>query len=443
MLTPWQLCFQKDLKCRARGCTNKRILCSAASSPYCKQHVCAVYHRSKNCLKRGRGDQNLCDHHGCIHGDCMEPRAHRPPDRNNNNNSPYCARHRCADEGCDQRREEPGLGCRRHTCHDRNCANFVPGHEDPKGAQNYCDGHRVCQARACRAAVFNHASNPAGKYCFEHFCDGAGTGAGQGWWWCDRERVAGGPADARACREHSCRAFPGCAKPRAAGGGPRALYCADHECAHPGCRRQRHDGDGRSPSPWCPAHMCLAAFAGRADCVGPREATPDNPLHCADHRPCEVPGCGAFRARPGQSKCEDHLRPKCTFPACARDAEDGTDVCRHHVCRFGGCQAPAEPTALVCAAHKCGEPGCPNPRMPVGGVPSAPLVAAVGPLEASGALPLVGQYCYAHTCRARGCMYKPVRDGTPFCAVHTCRDRGCYLEARAVPMGRRVRVKGE
>ncbi|KAI1106475.1 hypothetical protein F4804DRAFT_330268 [Jackrogersella minutella] len=380
-LSPWQLCFHSDLKCRVRTCNNRRIVNTTVLSPYCKHHVCAVCLKQKTCFKRGHGEERICRHHACIHPTCHASRSKKHP------GSPFCAKHACNIKGCDQPRHGPGLCCRKHTC--RDCLS-PHGHASPpfpccpllrspspssSHAEHSCHGHHLCQAHGCESPVFLDPSNRARRFCFRHYC-AASPG-------CEGQRADGEEGAASACRDHTCALYPACAKPRA--DAAHGLFCKSHECADEGCRKQRYDsgrtrrGAGAVRGPkgvWCADHMCMAALARQEDCLNRREGTPANPVYCADHELCEEAGCGAFCAVRGRNvkltRCEEHLKSKCAFPTCTLDAEGGAAACRYHVCRAGGCLATLLPppvpaasvaTSLFCDTHRCSEPGCPSPRL--------------------------------------------------------------------------------
>ncbi|KAI8959543.1 hypothetical protein F5Y11DRAFT_332680 [Daldinia sp. FL1419] len=61
-LSPWQLCFHTDLKCRVRTCSNRRIMGGSSSSLYCRHHACTVCLKFKTCFKRGHGEDKICHH---------------------------------------------------------------------------------------------------------------------------------------------------------------------------------------------------------------------------------------------------------------------------------------------------------------------------------------------------------------------------------------------
>ncbi|KAI0181607.1 hypothetical protein GGR52DRAFT_567826 [Hypoxylon sp. FL1284] len=363
-LSPWQLCFQADLKCRARACSNRRITSGAGGSPYCRYHVCTVCLKLRTCFKRGHGEEKICHHpDGCIHGDCKEPR-----DRKNGSSSPYCSKHGCTVAGCDQPRHGSGRCCRRHTCRGKGCVNcIVPrdngGRLSPSSSSSsssssphhYCPGHRVCDAPGCASfALLDAACHRAARFCHRHYCGAAAA--------CAEQRVDGPDAD--ACREHTCALYPACGLPRAAAAA-HGLFCAEHECSEPGCVRQRYEsggggGGGDGGGPWCADHMCMAALTRQEDCDARREGSAANPLHCADHEPCEVSGCGQFRAVRGRgsrlSRCEDHLvgKAKCAVPHCALGVEGG-------ITAFASSMLLPPPPAF-CDAHRCAEVGCASPR---------------------------------------------------------------------------------
>ncbi|KAI1799237.1 hypothetical protein F4811DRAFT_568427 [Daldinia bambusicola] len=289
-LSPWQLCFHADLKCRVRACGNKRIVTSnsaAASSPYCRHHVCTVCLKFKTRLKRGHGEEKICHHHGCALAECKEPRCPKK-------SSPYCDKHACSVKDCDQPRQSPGLCCRKHTCHGRGCINCIhdssssspPSSSSSSAGRDppyYCHGHQVCQADGgCESLVFHDISHRPARYCFRHFCAASAT--------CEGQRVEGDGA--QACRDHSCALHPTCTKPRV---DPlRSLFCEDHACADPTCRKQTYDGGSGSAGGagrWCADHMCLLALLRQADCANRREGTAANPLYCADHGPCAQRRC--------------------------------------------------------------------------------------------------------------------------------------------------------
>ncbi|OTB12039.1 hypothetical protein K445DRAFT_26075 [Daldinia sp. EC12] len=271
-LSPWQLCFHADLKCRVRTCSNKRITGNATSSQYCRHHACTVCLKFKTRFKRGHGEEKICHHHGCALTECKEPRCPKK-------SSPYCSKHACSVKDCDQPRQSPGLCCRQHTCHGRGCINCI--HNDsPSSSANqdppyYCHGHQVCQADACESLVFHDISHRPARYCFRHFCAASAT--------CEGQRVEGDGA--QACREHSCALHPTCHKPRV--DLLRSLFCEDHACADPSCRKQTYDNGNSSNGGgnWCADHMCLAALLRQVDCENRREGTATNPLYCVDHGP--------------------------------------------------------------------------------------------------------------------------------------------------------------
>ncbi|KAI1411249.1 hypothetical protein F5Y13DRAFT_201457 [Hypoxylon sp. FL1857] len=390
-LSPWQLCFHADLKCRVRHCNNKRIISNTTSSPYCRHHCCTVCLKVKTCFKRGHGNERICHHHGCAHENCREPRSKKHP------NSPYCARHACGVKDCDRPRDGPGLCCKKHTCQNRNCVNCVNGDSSSSsssssssrssGSHRYCHGHQVCEVDECERFVFLDTSNRAAKYCFHHYC-----APSQG---CGGQRVEG--EGALGCRDHTCALYPSCTKARVDPVG--GLFCEDHECADTNCRKQKYDSGGATGTEaktgiWCADHMCMAALTRREDCVNRRQGTATNPVYCADHELCEEAECNNFRAVRGrnkmQTRCEEHLLTKCAFPTCPLDAANGAASCRYHTCRTGGCLAtlstnPSASTSLFCDAHRCSEPGCPNPRSATTTTPTA---------TAPSSLP--GAYCVEH-----------------------------------------------
>ncbi|KAI2773697.1 hypothetical protein F4815DRAFT_401627 [Daldinia loculata] len=271
-LSPWQLCFHADLKCRVRACSNRRVMGNTASSLYCRHHACTVCLKFKTCLKRGHGEEKICHHHGCALTECKEPRCPKK-------SSPYCNKHACSIKDCDQPRQSPGLCCRQHTCHGRGCVNCINNDSSSspppgQGPPYYCHGHQVCQADGCESLVFHDISHRPAKYCFRHFCAASAT--------CEGQRVEGDGA--QACRDHSCALHPTCSKPRV--DITRGLFCEGHECADPACRKQTYDGGGGvAGSQWCADHMCMAALLRQADCANRREGTAVNPLYCSDHRP--------------------------------------------------------------------------------------------------------------------------------------------------------------
>ncbi|KAI0901316.1 hypothetical protein F4806DRAFT_492206 [Annulohypoxylon nitens] len=418
-LSPWQLCFHTDLKCRVRSCNNKRIINNAVFSPYCRHHVCTVCLKQKTGIKRGHGEERICRHHSCTHPTCHSPRSKK------HINTTYCLKHACNIRTCDQPRHGPGLCCLIHTCRGRGCVNCVhpPSPPDPflepaPTEAHYCPGHRPCQAPGCSNLAFQDPSHRVGAFCFRHYCAAA---AG-----CEGQRVdpeveggrAGVSGHASACREHTCALYPVCAKPRV--DAERGLFCKSHECADAGCRKQRYDsgstgyssatigvglgsgvrrgpgggGGGAEGKPgkgiWCADHMCMAALTRQEDCPNRREGTPTNPLYCADHELCEEVGCVAFCAIRGRGmrleRCEEHLKSKCAFPSCPLDAEGNAAACRYHVCRADGCLTmlpptitPASPrTSLFCDVHRCVESECVNPRLTTTSAlpPPPPLAAA-------------------------------------------------------------------
>ncbi|KAI1471769.1 uncharacterized protein F4812DRAFT_467727 [Daldinia caldariorum] len=284
-LSPWQLCFHADLKCRVRACSNKRIVtgnnAATVSSPYCRQHACTVCLKFKTRFKRGHGEEKICHHHGCALAECKESRCPKK-------SSPYCSKHACSVKDCEQPRQSPGLCCRQHTCHGRGCINCIHPSSSPPSPLStgrdppyYCHGHQICQADGgCESLVFHDVSHRPAKYCFRHFCAASAA--------CEGQRVEGDGA--QACREHSCALHPTCAKPRV--DPVRSLFCEDHACADPGCRKQTYEGGtgggtgSREGGKWCADHMCLLALLRQADCENRREGTAANPLYCADHGPC-------------------------------------------------------------------------------------------------------------------------------------------------------------
>ncbi|KAI0384844.1 hypothetical protein F5Y04DRAFT_222309 [Hypomontagnella monticulosa] len=390
-LSPWQLCFHADLKCHVRTCNNKRYIGSMGSLPYCKHHCCSMCFKSRTCVKRGHGEDRICHHHRrceyisrghrcrglrkgynpgfpfCTEHSCAYD--HCKDSRSSKSSSPYCGRHACCVKDCSRPRQSPGLCCKKHTCHGKGCVNCVdPSSPEDKQKPTYCHGHQICQADGCDALVFLDASNRAALYCFRHYCSASNGCAGL--------RVDG--EGALACRDHTCALHPTCTNPRA---DPiHSLFCEDHECADPNCRKQIYDSGGIAgsrgePGKWCADHMCMAALLRREDCANRREGTAANETHCADHEPCEVPECNAFRAIRGRgirlTRCEEHLKSKCAFPLCAQDAEPPAAACRYHVCRTHGCLATlspslsptcATPASLYCDAHRCAEPTCASPR---------------------------------------------------------------------------------
>ncbi|OTA95179.1 hypothetical protein M434DRAFT_29213 [Hypoxylon sp. CO27-5] len=389
-LSPWQLCFHADLKCRVRHCNNKRIINNTTSSPYCRHHCCTVCLKLKTCFKRGHGHEGICHHHGCIYENCREPRSKKHP------NSPYCANHACSVKDCNKPRDGPGVCCKKHTCQNRNCINCANGDSShssrshSSGPHRYCHGHQVCEVEDCEQFVFLDASNRAARYCFRHYCAPSPG--------CGGQRVEG--EGASGCRDHTCALYPSCTHPRA---DPiHGLFCEDHECADPGCRKQKYDSGGvitglRSRTGiWCADHMCMAALTRREDCVNRRAGTATNPIYCADHELCEEAECNNFRAVRGrnrlQTRCEEHLLTKCAFPTCLLDAENGAASCRYHTCRASGCLATlpslsAVSTSLFCDAHRCSEPGCANPRSTT---TTTPTSTPLGGGDAAGA------YCVEH-----------------------------------------------
>ncbi|OTB01032.1 hypothetical protein M426DRAFT_14887 [Hypoxylon sp. CI-4A] len=295
-LSPWQLCFHADLKCRVKACNNKRFIGDSASSPYCRHHACTVCFRFKMCARRGHGEDGLCNHHGCIQTHCKEPRSKRHA------NSPYCPRHACTIKDCDQPRHNNhhggGLCCKKHTCQNANCSNCI----DPSSSSctssststststsstnQFCPTHQTCQAPTCTAPLFRDPSHLAAKFCYRHHCAAAPE--------CANQRVEGASSSsssttsATACRNHTCALYPTCAAAAArrdAASSRHGLFCADHECADDGCRRQTY-----ADAKWCAEHMCMAALTRREDCGSRREGSPGNPLFCADHLVCEVAG---------------------------------------------------------------------------------------------------------------------------------------------------------
>ncbi|KAI1090091.1 hypothetical protein F5B19DRAFT_504169 [Rostrohypoxylon terebratum] len=445
-LSPWQLCFHTDLKCRVRCCNNKRIANNTVFSPYCRHHVCTVCLKEKTGVKRGHGEERICRLHSCAHPTCHAPRSKK------HTNTTYCLKHACNVRTCDQPRHGPGPCCITHTCRGLGCVNCVhpspPSPADPlpepNAAHYYCPGHRPCQAPGCADLAFRDPSHRAGTYCFRHYCAAAPGCEGQR---VDAsvqgERAAGtGGTAASACREHTCALYPACAKPRV--DAERGLFCKSHECAEGGCRKQRYDsgstgyaigvglgsgvrrglGGGGEGKPgkgiWCADHMCMAALTRQEDCPNRREGTPTNPLYCADHELCEEIGCSAFRAIRGRglrlTRCEEHLKSKCAFPSCPLDAEGNAAACRYHVCRADGCLAmlpptiaPASPrTSLFCDVHRCVELECVNPRLTTTTAttalpPTSPLAAAAAAAAAMATPSGDGgnMYCAEHVQRRR------------------------------------------
>ncbi|KAI0884964.1 uncharacterized protein GGS22DRAFT_188242 [Annulohypoxylon maeteangense] len=399
-LSPWQLCFHTDSKCRVRTCNNKRIITSTVFAPYCGYHICSVCLKQKTFFKRGHGEERICHRHSCTHPTCHAPRSKKHPD------SPYCTKHACNARSCDQPRQSPAQYCVHHTCRARGCVNGVhpptpsshlpdvgEAETDELRKQHYCPGHQPCQARGCHSLAFQDVSHRAGKYCFRHHCGAVAGCAGQ------RVDVGGGgEGTASACRDHTCALYPACSKPRVDVEG--GLFCKSHECAEGGCRKQRYDsgrtgvvgvgvgagvrrglgggggGGGKmGKGVWCADHMCMAALTRQEDCPNRREGTPANPVYCADHELCEEVGCMAFCAVRGRgvrsARCEEHLKSKCAFPSCTLDAEGNAAACRYHVCRANGCitmlaqtiTPTSARTSLFCDVHRCVESECVNPRL--------------------------------------------------------------------------------
>ncbi|XXG97316.1 hypothetical protein Hte_003612 [Hypoxylon texense] len=437
-LSPWQLCFHADLKCRVRACNNRRIVGGAGDSPYCRYHVCTVCFKFRTCSsssKRGHGEERICHHHGCIHHDCKESR--QSASKKGSSSSPYCSKHGCNVKGCDQPRHGHGRCCKRHTCQGRGCVNCTvyrhrhhdddDDDDDDDGGDNdensdspnsgnpssspptYCRGHQVCDVRGCSSFVlFDDALHRAARFCHRHYCaassrcaqarvdDGHGHGPGSSGSSGSSSSTSSSTSNG-ACRDHSCGLYPACAKPRA--DTARGLFCKDHECREGGCVKQRYEsaggdgvmrgGGGGGGGPWCADHMCMAALARREDCEARREGSARNPVFCADHEPCEEDGCNEFRAVRGRGarlpRCEEHLAPKptkCVVPHCTLDAEGGGAVaCRLHVCHFPGCPATASAlSTLFCDAHRCAEAGCANLHSAAAMTPptTQPLPVAVG-----------------------------------------------------------------
>ncbi|KAI1136826.1 hypothetical protein F5Y05DRAFT_420085 [Hypoxylon sp. FL0543] len=368
-LSPWQLCFHADLKCRVTYCNNKRLISNTVSSPYCRHHCCTVCLKYKTCFKRGHGSERICHHRkllsslypqppirreeggiqrekiaaantssraegagarerGSIRSSGTAPNVGlslsplalplhdgcgyescREPRSRKHPNSPYCARHACSVKDCDKPRDGPGLCCRKHTCQNRNCLNCVHGDcassHRPSGSRRYCHGHQVCEVDECEQLVFIDGSNRAAKYCFRHYCAPSPGCAGQ--------RVEG--EGAQGCRDHTCALYPTCTNPRV--DPVRGLFCEDHECTDVGCRKQKYDSGGVTGAAartgiWCADHMCMAALTRREDCINRREGSATNPLYCADHELCEEVECTNFRAVRGrnrlQTRCEELRR---------------------------------------------------------------------------------------------------------------------------------------
>ncbi|KAI2467258.1 hypothetical protein F4781DRAFT_433517 [Annulohypoxylon bovei var. microspora] len=418
-LSPWQLCFHTDLKCRVSACNSKRVISNTVFSPYCRHHVCTICLKQKTFFKRGHGEERICRHHSCTHPSCHAPRSKKHP------NAPFCSKHACAVRSCDQPRQAPGHCCRRHTCRGRGCVNCVhppsPPPDDPPeviGSEEpthryYCPGHQPCQAPGCPHLAFADPAHRARRYCFRHHCAAA---AG-----CEGQRVdapatttdAGAKGAAQACRDHTCALYPSCARPRA--DASRGLFCKSHECAEAACQKQRYEtglarpgGGKRDKGVWCADHMCLAALARQEECGARREGTPANPLYCADHELCGEPGCAAFCAVRGRGvrleTCEEHLKSKCAFPACPLDAEGGVAACRYHVCRADGCLAQLAPTiapdsartSLFCDAHRCVEPECGNARSATASASTAGTALPPHGVGDGG-----GAYCAEHVYRQR------------------------------------------
>ncbi|KAI4870535.1 hypothetical protein F4820DRAFT_442824 [Hypoxylon rubiginosum] len=479
-LSPWQLCFQADLKCRVKACSNRRIVGGAGDSPYCRYHVCTVCFKFRTCSssKRGHGEEKICHHHGCIHHDCKEPRS-----SSKKGSSPYCSKHGCNVKGCDQPRHGHGRCCKRHTCRGRGCVNCTVYHHHDDGPDDddggddggssdnsnsnpsssssspptYCRGHQVCDVRGCESFVLlDEACHRAARFCHRHFCAASPR--------CAQARVDGAGASVNgggACRDHSCGLYPACAKPRA--DIARSLFCKEHECREGGCVKQRYEsgggdgmtmtgGGGGGGGPWCADHMCMAALARREDCEARREGSARNPVFCADHEPCEETGCGEFRAVRGRgarlARCEEHLAAKpakCAVPHCALDAEGGGAVaCRLHVCHVVGCLATASAlSTLFCDAHRCAEAGCANSHVAAAAMTSPAQPPAGGGMAAgfgSGGGGGGMYYCVEHSfrlqmrqqhphrhrhCRSsNNCRHETPFGGDGFCGTCSCGRHG-------------------
>ncbi|KAI1076443.1 hypothetical protein F5B20DRAFT_325602 [Whalleya microplaca] len=273
--------------------------------------------------------------------------------------------------------------------------------------------HNDCKdPRAPRLPNTTNTSTSPSPYCASHRCADPA---------CDQRREEPGPG----CRKHTCH-DPRCTSLVAGADDPRdeRNYCPAHQiCQAQGCRNPVFVHPDNPSGRYCFAHFCHGCN-GVCRLHAEHGCAVDHPLYRGCYGPCWEVGCRAPKA----VKSEDPPKPKCKFPACTRNAEDGSDVCSLHTCQFDGCKAPLSsapvpaPASLVCAVHQCSESGCPNPRVSMSN--------NVSSITASGApLAFLSLYCLVHTCRAKDCVYKPVRDGAAFCGVHKCRERECDREA--------------
>lgn len=164
-------------------CKDERIRNGAKDLQYCAKHRC--HHEDCN---GARSDRPFCDKHTCEEETCTsfvsgggkpgEPgrfcERHRRCKvalcwrfcrlRDNGSVAPFCAKHSCAIEDCDEQRVG-GDHCPAHTCVERVCTKGKAGVNT-----QYCKDHK-CANKTCEQRV------SGGKYCPLHQCAVRGCAA--------------------------------------------------------------------------------------------------------------------------------------------------------------------------------------------------------------------------------------------------------------------------
>lgn len=116
-----------------------------------------------------------------------------------NANETYCTEHRCANSGCQSKKDYVSPYCGVHTCQSPYCTNAVNGNG------RHCAEH-TCLANGCTSE-----KAPGANYCNSHMCAS-----------CNNQRIDGG------------------------------FYCVDHTCMSNGCTQKRYYDY------YCSTHRCMA-----------------------------------------------------------------------------------------------------------------------------------------------------------------------------------------
>lgn len=172
--------------CAEANCKNGHI----QNGYYCSVHTCAA----SGCTKKKSSSSDYCYSH--------QPN-HNQGGNSTQNPSPPSSQYSCSDFSCNNAVSGYGKYCDTHRCATEGCSN------KKLSDSNYC---HYCVCALCR-----NNRVPGGYYCANHSCVAGG---------CTHVRVTG----SQYCYIHACSTY-NCPNKHIDGGN----YCKDHTCKTDGC----------------------------------------------------------------------------------------------------------------------------------------------------------------------------------------------------------------